>query len=65
MSVTSKDVKKTEGITWRRYKDGDKEVRGYASLVAELLEKFPIGERIVGEQNQKDFIKLYGGILRV
>lgn len=47
------------------YKDGDKEVRGYASLVAELLEKFPIGEQIVGEQNQKDFIKLYGGILRV
>ena len=47
------------------YKDGDKEVRGYASLVAELLEKFPVGERIVGEQNQKDFIKLYGGILRV
>jgi type I restriction enzyme R subunit len=47
------------------YKDGDKEVRGYASLVAELLEKFPVGERIVGEQNQKDFIKLYGAILRV
>jgi len=47
------------------YKDGDKEVRGYASLVTELLEKFPVGERIIGEQNQKDFIKLYGGILRV
>lgn len=47
------------------YKDGAKEVRGYASLVAELLEKFPVGERILGEQNQKDFIKLYGGILRV
>ncbi|EKE18530.1 MAG: hypothetical protein ACD_9C00305G0001 [uncultured bacterium] len=47
------------------YKDGDKEVRGYTSLVAELSEKFPVGERIVGEQNQKDFIKLYGGILRV
>lgn len=47
------------------YKDGDKEIRGYASLVAELLEKFPVGERILGEQNQKDFIKLYGGILRV
>lgn len=43
----------------------DKEVRGYASLVAELMEKFPVGEQIVGEQNQKDFIKLYGGILRV
>ncbi len=47
------------------YKDGDKEVRGYASMVAELLEKFPAGQRIIGEQNQKDFIKLYGGILRV
>ena len=40
------------------YKDGDKEVRGYTSLVEELLEKFPVGERIIGEQNQKDFIKL-------
>ncbi len=47
------------------YKDGDKEIRGYKSLVDELLEKFPIGERILGEQNQKDFIKLYGAILRV
>lgn len=47
------------------YKDGEKEVRGYQSLVDELLQKFPIGERIVGEQNQKDFIRLYGAILRV
>lgn len=47
------------------YKDGEKEVRGYKSLIDELLEKFPVGDRIVGEQNQKDFIKLYGAILRV
>jgi type I restriction enzyme R subunit len=47
------------------YEDGDKEVRGYKSLIDELLEKFPIGERIVGEHNQKDFIKLYGAILRI
>lgn len=47
------------------YKNGDKEVRGYESLVKELLERFPVGERIVGEQNQKDFIKLYGAILRL
>ncbi len=33
--------------------------------MAELLEKFPIGEQIISKQNQKDFIKLYGGILRV
>lgn len=47
------------------YLDKGKEVRGYTSLVAELQEKFPVGERILGEQNQKDFIKLYGAILRV
>jgi len=47
------------------YKDGDKEIRGYKSLIDELLEKFPAGERIIGEQNQKDFIKLYGAVLRV
>ncbi len=47
------------------YKDGEKEVRGYVALVNELVQKFPVGERIVGEQSQKEFIKLYSGILRV
>ena len=47
------------------YEDDNKEIRGYKSLIEELLEKFPVGERIVGEQNQKDFIKLYGAVLRV
>lgn len=47
------------------YKDGDKKVPGYKSLVEELQDKFPVGERILGEQSQKDFIKLYGRILRM
>ena len=47
------------------YKDGDKEIRGYKSLVEELAERFSIGERIISEQDQKEFIKLYGAILRV
>lgn len=47
------------------YKDGEKEVRGYVSLVEELQERFPIGEQILGEQDTKDFIRLYGAILRV
>ena len=47
------------------YQDGDKEVRGYKNFVEELLQKFPAGGRIIGEQNQKDFINLYGSILRV
>ena len=46
-------------------KTSDKEVRGYKSLIEELLEKFPVSEPIIGEQNKKDFIRLYGGILRV
>lgn len=47
------------------YKNGDKDVRGYAEMVRELQEKFSVGVQIIGEQNQKDFIKLYGAILRV
>lgn len=47
------------------YKDGDKDVRGYKKIVEELQEKFPTGKRILSEQNQKDFIKLYGSFLRV
>ena len=47
------------------YTDGERQVRGYESLVTELQERFPVGERILGEQNQKDFVKLYGAILRV
>jgi len=47
------------------YKDGDKEVRGYKAIVEELLDKYPIGEPIAGDQAKKDFIKLYGAILRL
>lgn len=47
------------------YKNGDKEVRGYVSLVDELMDKFPVGVRIDSEQGQKEFIKLYGSILRL
>lgn len=56
---------KTYDEYYNGYKADDKEVRGYASLVNELLEKFPVTERILGEQDQKDFIRLYGAILRV
>jgi len=47
------------------YQDGDKEVKWYKTLAEELLEKFPLWERILSEKTQKDFIKLYGGILRI
>ncbi len=47
------------------YENEGKTVRGYKSLIDELLEKFPVDGQMIGEQNQKDFIKLYGAILRV
>src|SRR5699024_6717437 len=37
----------------------------YAAKVSELLTKYPPGEPIVGEQAQKDFIALFGQILKV
>ncbi len=55
--------------SFREYYDGyeaeGKQVRGYAELVNELIERFPVGKPIIGEQNKKDFIKLYGAILKV
>jgi len=38
---------------------------GYVELIAELIERFPLGEPITGEEAQKDFIRLYGAILRL
>lgn len=43
-----------------------KQMSGYADMMEELKEKFPLSEpQIVGEQNQKDFISLFGAILRM
>ena len=43
-----------------------KRIPGYVDLVEELGEKFPVYEpQIIGEQNQKDFIALFGSILRM
>ena len=44
---------------------GERHTPGYNDLVDELLEKFPVGQPITGEETQKDFIKLFGSILRV
>ncbi|MCX6159090.1 MAG: type I restriction endonuclease subunit R [Ignavibacteriae bacterium] len=55
---------KTFDEYYNGYKNGDKDVRGYASLVTELLEKYTVGTQIIGEQNQKNFIRLYGSILK-
>ena len=43
-----------------------KHMPGYLDMIEELEEKFPLSEpQIIGEQNQKDFISLFGAILRM
>ena len=44
----------------------NKEHPGYSDLIDDLLTKFPLSDpRIEGEQRQKDFIALFGAILRM
>lgn len=44
----------------------NKPMPGYVDMMEELKEKFPLVDmQIIGEQNQKDFISLFGAILRM
>jgi len=45
--------------------DKGREKEGYSQLIEELQNKFPIGEQIIGEQNEKEFIVLFGNILKI
>lgn len=45
--------------------DNGKHHKGYVELIAELNEKFPLGTEIIGEQNEKEFISLWGAILKM
>lgn len=43
-----------------------KKYPGYMDMMDDLTSKFPLSEsQIIGEQNQKDFISLFGAILRM
>ena len=47
------------------YEDKGKHVKGYEERIAELIQKYPLGQPIVGEENKKDFVVLFGNILRL
>ncbi len=47
------------------YDENGKHQPGYTELIQELGQQFPLGQSIIGEQNQKDFIRLFGAILRL
>jgi len=45
--------------------DNGKKQLGYEERIALLLQKYPLGEQIKGEQSKKDFIVAMGNILRL
>ncbi len=48
------------------YYYGYEDIQGYVGLIDELTQKYPLTEpQIVGEKAQKDFIALFGAILRM
>ena len=46
------------------FDENNKHHEGYVELVEKLKDNFIIGDQIIGEQNQKDFVKLFGNILK-
>ena len=48
------------------YISDNKHIPGYVDMIENISTKFPVSEsRIIGEQNQKEFISLFGAILRM
>ena len=56
---------KTYGEYYNGYDEHGEHKPGYADMIAELTEKYPLGQAIIGEEAQKGFIRLYGAILRL
>lgn len=38
---------------------------GYRGLIEKLVRDYPVGTMIVGEENEKDFVRVFGGLLRI
>ncbi len=47
------------------YEDKGKHIAGYDELIATLKNEFPLGVEIVGEDSEKEFIRLFGRLLRL
>lgn len=55
---------------YKSYYDGYDEAdgrhhKGYSELIKELLSKYPLGTEPLGEKQEKEFIAIFGSILRV
>lgn len=56
---------KTFDEYYNGYDDKGEYKPGYAELIATLTTQYPLGQPILGEEAEKDFIRLYGAILRL
>ena len=56
---------KTYEEYYNGYDDKGEYKPGYAELIATLTTQYPLGQPIIGEEAEKDFIRLYGAILRL
>ncbi|MGI6731128.1 MAG: type I restriction endonuclease subunit R [Anaerovoracaceae bacterium] len=56
---------KTYEEYYNGYDDKGEYKPGYAELIASLTTQYPLGQPILGEEAEKDFIRLYGAILRL
>lgn len=56
---------KTYEEYYNGYDDKGEYKPGYAELIATLTTQYPLGQPILGEKAEKDFIRLYGVILRL
>lgn len=56
---------KTFDEYYNGYDDKGEYKPGYAELITTLTTQYPLGQPILGEEAEKDFIRLYGAILRL
>lgn len=56
---------KTYNEYYNGYEHDGKYYEGYKEIIQKLLDKYPLGCPIVGEENQKDFIKTFGAMLKI
>lgn len=56
---------KTFDEYYQGYEEKGKHVKGYAERITEFLEQFPLGQEIVGEKAEKEYIAQFGAILRL
>lgn len=56
---------KTYNDYYNGYTESGAHKAGYAELIALLVGEYPLDAVIIGEQAQKDFIRLFGAILRL